>query len=159
VVLESPFVNFDQIIFEGVFALHPDIRISLDLWIAVVRMILHLWRPFSVSFIYFFCYCGAKKASYFDFLIWNRLEVFIHIWFHEFKGIRVELDALCLKMRSWWQCFPCSSSLLNPILFMHMLVDSMLSPLYFKTALELMVKPLTIPCKLTSFYILKPWWF
>nr|KYP40872.1 Uridine-cytidine kinase C [Cajanus cajan] len=30
------FVNIDQIIFEGVFALHPDIRISLDLWIAVV---------------------------------------------------------------------------------------------------------------------------
>jgi len=38
---------------------------------------------------------------------------------------------------------------------MHMLVDSMPSPLYFKTALELMVKPLTIPCKLTRFYILK----
>lgn len=31
-------VCFDQIIFEGVYALHPDIRKSLDLWIAVVRM-------------------------------------------------------------------------------------------------------------------------
>jgi len=156
VVLESPFVNFDQIIFEGVFALHPDIRISLDLWIAVVRMSPR-WRPFSVSFIFY--YCGAKKASYFDFLIWNRLEVFIHIWFPEFKGIRVEWDALFLKMRSWWQCFPCSSSLSNLILFMHMLVDRMHFPRYFKTAFELMVKPLSISCKLTSFYILKPWLF
>ncbi|CAJ1939591.1 unnamed protein product [Sphenostylis stenocarpa] len=29
-------ITIDLIIFEGVFALHPDIRISLDLWIAVV---------------------------------------------------------------------------------------------------------------------------
>lgn len=28
-----------QIIFEGVYALHPDIREALDLWIAVVRII------------------------------------------------------------------------------------------------------------------------
>ncbi|KAG4906307.1 hypothetical protein JHK84_054818 [Glycine max] len=42
-------ITIDLIIFEGVYALHPDIRISLDLWIAVVRMSLHLRRPFSVG--------------------------------------------------------------------------------------------------------------
>lgn len=29
---------YKQIIFEGVYALHPDIRKSLDLWIAVVSI-------------------------------------------------------------------------------------------------------------------------
>jgi hypothetical protein len=34
----SYFFSFEQIIFEGVYALHPSIRKSLDFWIAVVRM-------------------------------------------------------------------------------------------------------------------------
>jgi len=49
------FPNFDQIIFEGVYALHPDIRMSLDLWIAVVRISYHpSLKPCAISFIYFF---------------------------------------------------------------------------------------------------------
>ena len=36
--------NYDQVIFEGVYALHPEIRKSLDLWIAVVRITSHsIW--------------------------------------------------------------------------------------------------------------------
>lgn len=31
------FALHDQVIFEGVYALHPEIRKSIDLWIAVVR--------------------------------------------------------------------------------------------------------------------------
>lgn len=54
----------------------------------------------------------------------NRLVVFTHILFLKFKEIKVEGGALCPKMRSWWQCFQFSSSILNRILFMLMLVDS-----------------------------------
>lgn len=37
-LLNSWVLSIWQIIFEGVYALHPDIREALDLWIAVVRM-------------------------------------------------------------------------------------------------------------------------
>lgn len=63
----------EQIIFEGVYALHPDIRGALDLWIAVVsNSMLQLnfarscfWSSFLMSNDA--CYCLS-----------NRLEVFIH---------------------------------------------------------------------------------
>lgn len=76
-VLDSSSLNFDQIIFEGVYALHPDIRISLDLWIAVVSMSFHpSWRPYSISYRFYLFLAGAKRAyeitSLVDFLIWNR---------------------------------------------------------------------------------------
>lgn len=53
-ILEISSVNFDQIIFEGVYALHPDIRISLDLWIAVVRMSFYPSLKAPFYFIYFY---------------------------------------------------------------------------------------------------------
>lgn len=61
-VLESQPLNFDQIIFEGVYALHPDIRASLDLWIAVVRMSLHPSLKALFCFIYvLFVFAEAKS--------------------------------------------------------------------------------------------------
>ena len=42
-----------QVIFEGVYALHPDIRESIDLWIAVVRLIVYLFlsEKYSLCFL------------------------------------------------------------------------------------------------------------
>lgn len=56
-----------QIIFEGVYALHPEIRPSLDLWVAVVRY-------FSASlFISFHSYFFSYQEYLFLFLFTNQV--------------------------------------------------------------------------------------
>jgi hypothetical protein len=64
-VLESLSPDFDQIIFEGVYALHPDIRISLDLWIAVVRMSYHpSMEPIIFHYLFIYLFLAVAKKGY-----------------------------------------------------------------------------------------------
>lgn len=88
------------------------------------KMILHShFRGFSFLFVKWHMYLSAWKHFVVDEMICKtRLEVFIHIWFLVFKETKVEWGALCPKTTSWWQCFQCSSNILNPILFTLMLV-------------------------------------
>lgn len=73
-----------QVIFEGVYALHPDIRKSLDLWIAVVRMLVDkvdealfinfglstcLSLRVNVSFVWINCFCRKQVGGVHSHLI------------------------------------------------------------------------------------------
>lgn len=66
----------EQIIFEGIYALHPDIRRALDLWIAVVRTGLYfLCNPSDLHFFLNLEHQCLNASQHFS----NRLEAFIHI--------------------------------------------------------------------------------
>lgn len=87
-----------QIIFEGVYALHPDIRKSLDLWVAVVSIpLLPILWDFKQYHV-FMRKTGNEVSVLL--LLAIRLEVFIRISFLEFKGIKVKWDVLCPRMTS-----------------------------------------------------------
>jgi hypothetical protein len=106
-----------QVIFEGVYTLHPAIRKLLDFWIAVVSFLF----PNSSE------HCFLQSCFITTYLKINilrsRLVEFTHIFLQEFRETRIVLVFLFHRMKSWPLCFHSFSNTLNHILYMLMLVQ------------------------------------
>jgi hypothetical protein len=120
-VILSWFTFGYQVIFEGVYTLHPAIRKFLDLWIAVVRPFSNLQQISSL--VPSSCYIIVNISFEINIFPGTRLVEFIHTLLQEYRETRIVLAFLFPRLKSWPLCFHCFSNTLNHILSMLMLVQ------------------------------------
>jgi len=120
-VILSWFTFGYQVIFEGVYTLHPAIRKFLDLWIAVVRSFSNLQQISSL--VPSSCYIIVNISFEINIFPGTRLVEFIHTLLQEYRETRIVLACLFPRLKSWPLCFHCFSNTLNHILSMLMLVQ------------------------------------